>query len=175
MEDETAANAAARLAAHEPTDEETVRVETTYVTDDLGRPIEFAECEEKPGVLESMIKAVTGTLEHAKEVVVGKPHEESQKAKEKKEAAKGKVVEYADYTAQKETKDTATQKANEAKDTTMWKAGEYTNYAAEKARETKDTAAQKAKEAKDTTMGKAGEYTKLQTMLLRRQERPRTP
>ncbi|KAM1013701.1 hypothetical protein FF1_043597 [Malus domestica] len=50
MEEET--------AAREPTDvnrgvvkEETVRVETTYVTDNLGRLTEFAECEEKPGVL----------------------------------------------------------------------------------------------------------------------------
>ncbi|RXH92066.1 hypothetical protein DVH24_021089 [Malus domestica] len=77
MEEET--------AAREPTDvnrgvvkEETVRVETTYVTDNLGRLTEFAECEEKPGVLGSMMKAVTGTLEHAKEVVVGKPHHEIQ-------------------------------------------------------------------------------------------------
>ncbi|KAJ1418887.1 Late embryogenesis abundant protein [Sesbania bispinosa] len=143
--------------------------------------------QQKPGVIGSMLKAVQGTYEHAKEAVVGKGQETgevrdtsvetfskdqtgskmgeytdfaTQKARERNEATKQKAGEYADY---------ASQKAKETKDTTMNKAGEYKDYAAEKAKEAKDATmqkageykdytAEKAKEAKDATMNKAGEY-----------------
>ncbi|PQQ09078.1 embryonic protein DC-8 [Prunus yedoensis var. nudiflora] len=92
---EERAEAAARPAADELRDVNKGRVyeektETTYTpTDELGRPAEQVH-EEKPGVIGSVLKTVTGKLEQAKDAVVGKSHYEShveEKAKETTGAA----------------------------------------------------------------------------------------
>ncbi|RDX69589.1 hypothetical protein CR513_51272, partial [Mucuna pruriens] len=111
--------------------------------------------ENKPGVIRSMLRAVTGTYDHAKEAVVGKPHDHDAVdynlpgAHDYPTKGGSKMGEYTDY---------ATQKAKETKDATKQKAGDYADYASQKAKESKDYVADRAKDAKDATLQKAGEY-----------------
>ncbi|KAL6201709.1 hypothetical protein ACLB2K_025421 [Fragaria x ananassa] len=146
--------------------------------DMYGQPRESSHVQQeaKPGVIGSVFRAVTGTLEHAKDAVVGKSHDDSDaarerseyttlKAKETTDAAGEKLDEYKEAAAQsaKEAADRTAQKTMAMKDTTAQKAKETVD----KARETKESAkgnvneyaAEKAKETKDTTEGKAKVYT----------------
>ncbi|KAL2345157.1 hypothetical protein Fmac_006442 [Flemingia macrophylla] len=149
------AEAAAKLAAKDLEDVKRAKEESAWREPRVE--------ENKPGVIGSMFRAV----QHAKEAVVGKPHETTdqnspgvyEKVKETKDAAASKVGEYADYAGQKarETKDATKQKAGEYADYASQKAKETSEYAGNKAMEAKDYTAEKAKEGKDTATGKLGE------------------
>ncbi|MBA0684374.1 hypothetical protein Goari_025965, partial [Gossypium aridum] len=145
--------------------------------EEWGRETSPQQQQQRPGVIGTVLRAVQGTYEHAKEAVVGKSHEregvyggggktwgttdEGDNAKEFAERAKDttmeKAGEYKDYASEKANQ--SADKAKQMKDTTKEKAAEYTDYAAQKAKETKNSAAQRTKETKDTVTGKASEYT----------------
>nr|XP_043633069.1 late embryogenesis abundant protein ECP63 [Erigeron canadensis] len=121
----------------------------------------------RPGIIGSVFQTVTGALGGAKDAVIGKTHEGTEKAnivgrdaaereRRNEEDAVRKAEEYKEAAARKaaETKDAAMEKSREYKDYTAQKAKE----AAEKTGEYKDYTAEKAKEAKDRTMGKMKEY-----------------
>ncbi|XP_048127566.1 late embryogenesis abundant protein ECP63 isoform X3 [Rhodamnia argentea] len=140
---EERAKEAARIAAAELRDvnRDQERV-TTYDTTD--RPQ-----QERPGMIGSVLRAVHDTLEHAKEVVVGKSHDAGESARED-----------AEYTADRSRKgyDTTTGKAKEYKDYTTEKAKDTTDSAAQKVKEKTGEAAEKAEETKESAKGKLGEY-----------------
>ncbi|XP_058204138.1 embryonic protein DC-8-like isoform X2 [Rhododendron vialii] len=147
---------------------------------DDDRPPNDHREEERPGILGSLLKVVTGgkrdkasedrmrgegsedlteKAREAKERAKEKAEETKESAKEKAEETKEKAKEYKDYTAEKaeQTKNSAAEKAKQAKDWTLGKVSEYKDSAAEKAKEAKDTAVEKAREAKEKTAEKAEE------------------
>lgn len=135
--------------------------------------------EEKRGVIGSMLKAVQGTYESAKEAVVGKGDPtirddevvhhvdvvdvnvgddnttgevrdiSADKSRGVYDSATWRAKEYGDKAGSK-VGEYAGEKAKEAKDRTVEKGREYKDYAAEKAKEGKDYTAEKAKEGKDS-------------------------
>ncbi|KAK3226685.1 hypothetical protein Dsin_006547 [Dipteronia sinensis] len=116
--------------------------------------------QQKPGVIGSVLRAVQGTYEHAKDAVVGKSYDTAESTREATASAAEKAKQAKDTTTEKakETTNSALEKAKEAKDMTVEKTGETKDSALGKAGEYKDYTAEKAKETKDAALGKAGEY-----------------
>ncbi|KAH7553634.1 hypothetical protein JRO89_XS12G0036500 [Xanthoceras sorbifolium] len=123
--------------------------------------------QQRPGVIGTVLRAVQGTYEHAKEAVVGKSYDAAETTKEGTESAVEKARQAKDTTTEKarettdqaakkteEYMDSAAQKAKETKESAKGKVGEY----ADKTKESTKSAAEKAREAKDQNVEKAGEY-----------------
>lgn len=121
---EEGAEAAARNAADELSDVNRERKQREQ-EGKMENETQYHHEQRGPGVIGSIIKSVQGTVEHAKDAVMGKSQESTEKMEEYKDSAARKTGEYKDYTAEK---------AEEA---------------AEKVKETEDSAAEKAKRSTD--------------------------
>lgn len=113
--------------------------------------------EEKRGVIGSMLKAVQGTYESAKEAVVGKG-DPTIRDDEVVHHVDVVDVNVGDDNTTGEVRDISADKSRGVYDSATWRAKEYGDKAGSKVGEYADYAGEKAKEAKDRTMEKGREY-----------------